>query len=87
MIKEADPMLFEQVQKVIAEQLNVKKEDIKLDSVLTTDLGANSLDLVNLITDCEEKFNIEIPEEDLRKFITVKDVVVYLENLAAQKKG
>lgn len=74
-------MLFERVKKVIAEQLNVEKEEIKLDSVLTNDLGANSLDLVNLITEFEEEFKITIPEEDINKFITVNDIIVYLEKL------
>ncbi|HEX3047331.1 MAG TPA: acyl carrier protein [Bacillota bacterium] len=52
-----------------------------MDSVLTNDLGANSLDLVNLITEFEEEFKITIPEEDINKFITVNDIIVYLEKL------
>jgi acyl carrier protein len=74
-------MLFERVRKVISEQLNVEKDEINLDSVLTNDLGANSLDLVNLITEFEEEFKITIPEEDINKFITVNDIIVYLEKL------
>lgn len=64
---------------IVAEQLNVKKEDIKLDSSFVDDLGADSLDTVELVMALEEAFEAEIPDEDAEKIITVQDAVNYIE--------
>jgi len=70
--------MFEAVKKILVEDMQVKPEDVTLDAELVNDLGINSLELADLILMCEEKFGIEIKDEDIHKFITVGDVVNYL---------
>lgn len=71
--------MFDRVKKMLVEDLNVEESEITLDSELINDLGINSLELADLVYSCEEKFDITIDDEDLHKFITVGDVVRYLE--------
>ena len=71
--------MFEKVKTLLVEKLNVDEAKITPDAELTNDLGVNSLELADLILQCEEKFNIVIDDEDLQKFLTVGDVVAYLE--------
>tara|TARA_R110000787_G_scaffold4365_8_gene16841 strand:+ start:221 stop:457 length:237 start_codon:yes stop_codon:yes gene_type:complete len=68
----------ERVKKMVAEQLGVKEEDVKTDSSFVEDLGADSLDTVELIMALEEEFDTEIPDEDAEKLATVKDAVEYI---------
>ena len=75
--------IFDEVKEVIAEQLNVNIDEIKLESNFVEDLGADSLDVVELVMALEEKFEIEIPDEDAEKIATVKDVVDYIEKAKA----
>lgn len=70
--------IFMDVKEIIVEQLGVSEESVSLDSTFLDDLGADSLDIVELIMALEEKFNIEIPDEEVEKAITVKDVVDYI---------
>jgi len=70
--------MFEKVKKILMEDLQVAEADITLDAELISDLGINSLELADLILMCEEKFGIEIKDDDIHKFITVGDVVNYL---------
>jgi len=69
----------ERVVGIVAEQLNVKKEDIKLDSSFVDDLGADSLDTVELVMALEEEFEAEIPDEDAEKIVTVQDAINYIQ--------
>ena len=71
--------MFEKVKELLVEELNVDANDVKLEAELANDLGVNSLELADLILLCEEKFDIVIDEDDLHTFITVGDVVKYLE--------
>ena len=71
--------MFEKVKALLVEELNVDEAKITLEAELTNDLGVNSLELADLILQCEEKFSIEIDDEDLQRFITVGDVVTYLD--------
>ena len=71
----------EKVKEIIAEQLGVKKEEIRPESSFVDDLGADSLDTVELIMKMEEEFDIEIPDEEAEKLKTVGNVVEYLDNL------
>jgi acyl carrier protein len=71
--------LFDEVKEVIVEQLNVNADEVKLESNFVEDLGADSLDVVELVMALEEKFEIEIPDEAAEKIATVKDVVDYIE--------
>ncbi len=69
-----------EMKQVVAEQLGVKIEEIKPEASFTDDLGADSLDAVELIMALEEKFGIEIPDDDAEKLKTVNDAIKYIEN-------
>lgn len=71
--------MFEQVQKVIAEQLNLDPSVVKPESKLVEDLKADSLDVVELVTELEMSYQIEIPDEAMTTLVTVQDVVNYIE--------
>lgn len=70
--------ILEKVKKIIAEQLDVPEADIVPSASFVDDLGADSLDQVELIMAIEEEFNISIPDEDAEKITTVKDAVDYI---------
>jgi acyl carrier protein len=70
---------FDKVKKVVVEQLGVESSKIELSSSFTSDLGADSLDAVELIMALEEEFNLEISDEDAEKMKTVGDIVSYLD--------
>jgi len=70
--------ILEKVKKIIAEQLDVSEADIVPSASFVDDLGADSLDQVELIMAMEEEFNISIPDEDAEKITTVKDAVDYI---------
>jgi acyl carrier protein len=72
--------LLEDIKEVVVEQLSVKAEEVKEDSKFVEDLGADSLDVVELVMALEEKFDIEIPDDEAEKIQTVKDVVSYIES-------
>jgi len=69
---------IDRIKKIIVDQLGVDEEKIKEDSSFIDDLGADSLDIVELIMAFEEEFDIEIPDEDAEKMKTVRDAVKYL---------
>ena len=71
--------LFDEVKEVIVEQLNVSPEEVKPEAKFVEDLGADSLDVVEMIMALEEKFEIEIPDSEAEKIQTVQDVVNYIE--------
>lgn len=70
--------IFEKVKTVIVEQLGIDEASVRMDSAFLDDLGADSLDIVEFIMALEEEFGIEIPDEDVEKIVTVKDVVEYI---------
>jgi acyl carrier protein len=70
----------EKVKKIIAEQLNVAEEDVVPSASFVDDLGADSLDQVELIMAMEEEFDISIPDEDAEKITTVQDAIDYIKN-------
>ena len=72
--------MFEKIQEIVAEQLNVEAGKITLETSFKDDLGADSLDLFELVMSLEEEYNTEIPTEDLEKIATVNDVVSYLKS-------
>jgi acyl carrier protein len=72
---------FEKVQEIVADKLGVEKTKITPEASFIDDLGADSLDTVELIMKMEEEFGIEIPDEEAEKLKTVGDVVNYLDNL------
>ena len=71
-------MIFDRVKKVIADQLGLDVEEITMESSFVEDLGADSLDIVELIMALEEDFDIEIPDEDAEKIASVGDIVEYI---------
>jgi acyl carrier protein len=73
--------VFEKVKKLIVDELNVKEEKVQLDTHLVDDLGADSLDAVELIMAIEDEFDIEINDEVAQNMKTVRDIVTHLENL------
>jgi len=72
--------VFEKVKKIIAEQLGVEEDEIAMESSFIDDLGADSLDIVELIMALEEEFDLEIPDSEAEKISTVGDVVEYIKN-------
>lgn len=68
----------ERVKKLICEQLGVKEEDVKADASFVEDLGADSLDTVELVMALEEEFETEIPDEEAEKITTVKEAIDYV---------
>ena len=72
----------EKVKKIIVEQLGVEAEEVTLEAKFIEDLGADSLDTVELIMALEEEFGIEIPDEDAEKIVTVKDAIEYIKTHA-----
>ena len=71
---------WEKVKEVIIDQLGVEDESIKLDTSFIDDLGADSLDIVELIMALEEAFDMQIPDSEAEKIATVNDVVEYIKN-------
>lgn len=72
--------LLDDIKEVVVKQLGVKPEEVKEDSKFVEDLGADSLDVVELVMALEEKFDVEIPDDEAEKIRTVKDVVNYIES-------
>ena len=72
--------MFEKIQDIISEFLGVEKNEITMESNLTDDLNADSLDALDIVTEIEEKLSVKMPDEDFTKFATVKDIVEYIES-------
>ncbi len=72
--------VFDKVKEIIVEQLGVTESSVTLEASFIDDLGADSLDIVELIMALEEEFDMEIPDADAEKIVTVNDVVEYIKN-------
>ena len=72
--------LLDDIKEVVVEQLSVDAGEVKEDAKFVEDLGADSLDVVELVMALEEKFDIEIPDDEAEKIQTVADVVTYIES-------
>ncbi len=75
------------VRKITIEKLGVKPEEVTLDAKFIDDLGADSLDTVELVMALEEKFEIEVPDEDAEKLDTIGKSVEYIEQKISEKEG
>jgi acyl carrier protein len=75
----AENDVFEKVKKIVVDRLGVTDDQVTMEASFTEDLGADSLDTVELVMAFEEEFNIEIPDEDAEKIATVKDAVTYIQ--------
>ncbi|ARR01049.1 MULTISPECIES: acyl carrier protein [Campylobacter] len=73
--------VFDEVRDVVVEQLSVAADAVKMESKIIEDLGADSLDVVELVMALEEKFDVEIPDSEAEKLISIADVVNYVEGL------
>lgn len=74
--------IFEKVKKIIVEQLGVAETSVTMEASFIDDLGADSLDIVELIMALEEEFDMEIPDEDAEKIVSVSEVVDYIKDNA-----
>jgi len=72
-------MVFEKVKAILVDQLDVEESVVTLDSVITDDLGADSLDVVDMVMSLEEEFDVEIPDEEIEAMKTVGDIVKFIE--------
>ena len=77
-------MEFEKLRDIIVEVLNVDESEVKMDSTFVDDLGADSLDVFQIIMGIEEEFDIEIPNEEAEKIVTVGDAVEQIKNAVNQ---
>ncbi len=77
--------MLEKMKEIISEQLNIEAGDIKAESKFKDDLGADSLDLFELVMALEDEYSVEIPPEDLEKMLTVQDVMNYLKAKGVQE--
>lgn len=72
--------MFEKIKEIIADKLSINEDDITMDASFVDDLGADSLDIVELIMALEDELEMEIPDEDVEGFTTVGDVVKYVKS-------
>lgn len=77
--------MLEKLQEMIAEQLNVEADTVTAEAKFKDDLGADSLDLFELVMSFEEEFGVEIPSEDLENIVTVNDVIEYLKSKGVEE--
>ncbi|BAZ33097.1 acyl carrier protein [Cylindrospermum sp. NIES-4074] len=75
--------IFDRVKEIVVEQLDVEEEKVVPNASFTNDLGADSLDIVELVMALEEEFDLEIPDEAAEKILTVQEVVDYINNNVA----
>jgi acyl carrier protein len=73
----------ERVKSIIVEQLGVDEAEVRPEASFTDDLGADSLDIVELVMAFEEEFDVEIPDDDAEKISTVRSAIEYIENIAS----
>lgn len=79
----AKDQIFEKVKGIIVEQLGVEEDEVTEGAAFVDDLGADSLDIVELIMALEEEFDLEIPDEDAERISTVRDAVEYIRDKAS----
>lgn len=71
--------IFEKVKEIVVEQLGIEEATVTMEATFVDDLSADSLDIVELVMALEEEFDLEIPDSDAEKIVTVGDVVKYIE--------
>ena len=76
---EGNDMVFDKIREIIVEQLDVDEDKVTADASITEDLGADSLDVVDLVMSIEESFDLEIPDEEVENIKTVGDIVKFIE--------
>ena len=78
-----DSKMFDTVKNMLIKELQIDEKDITPEAELINDLGINSLELADLVMNCEDEFKIEIKDEEIRDFVTVGDVAQYLEKVTS----
>ena len=73
-------MVFEKIKEILAEQLDADAEDMTMDTNIAKDLGADSLDVVELLMSIEDEFEVEIPDEEIENIKTIGDLTEYIQN-------
>ena len=73
-------MIFDEVKEILVEQLGVNEDDVELTSSLVDDLGADSLDAIDIVMSIEDEYSIEVPDETIEQMKTVEDIVNFIEN-------
>ncbi len=73
-------MVFEKIKKMLAEQLDANAEEMTMETKIDEDLGADSLDVVELLMSIEDEFEVEIPDEEIENLKTIGDVVEYIQS-------
>jgi len=71
---------FDRVKKVVVEKLEVSEDEVTLEAAFIDDLGADSLDMVELVMGIETEFGVDIPDEDAEKIVKVQDAVAYIDS-------
>ncbi len=79
--------MYETLKSMLVTELSVNEADIRPEAELVNDLGINSLELADLVLLCEERFGIEISDDDVREFLTVGDVAEYLDKMAGETEN
>ncbi|MDD6283773.1 MAG: acyl carrier protein [Firmicutes bacterium] len=72
-------MVFEKIRDILCEQLDLEENQVSMDSNIADDLGADSLDIVDMLMSIEDEFEVEIPDEEIENIKTVGDAVAYIE--------
>ena len=72
-------MIFEKIRKLLAKQINISEDEIKMESDIINDLGADSLDVVEMLMAVETEFNVTVPDEIAMEMKTIGDVVAFIE--------
>lgn len=73
-------MVFEKIKTILAEQLDISEDIITLDSLIVEDLGADSLDAIDIVMSVEDEFGIEVPDEVVEQMESVNNIVTFIEN-------
>lgn len=73
-------MVFEKIKKLLADQLDVDENDMTMDTNIAKDLGADSLDVVELLMSIEDEFEVEIPDEEIENIRTIGELTEYIQN-------
>lgn len=73
-------MVFEKIKAILSEQLDIDEDNITTDSLIVEDLGADSLDAIDIVMSVEDEFGIEVPDEIVEKMESVGDIVTFVEN-------
>jgi acyl carrier protein len=73
-------MIFDEVKEILVDQLDINEDDIEMESSLMDDLGADSLDAIDIAMTIEDQYSIEVPDEVIKNIKTVEDIVSFIEN-------